>query len=295
MRLIPASRIFHHVTTRPTSVVEILTEHFKLTPERANELLSLGSIYSNKKRIFQNCPLARGVYLRLHLQPKRYPSAQINWKDRLVFETDNYVVINKLAGLPTHASVDNALENCLEQTRRSLGKPVFVTQRLDVPVGGLLVFAKNKKAQAKFNQWLLEKKIKKIYRAFVENPCPLGLVTHYMEPSSRAPKTLSSEPRANWLLCEMSILSSDEKKLENKTIYSLKIELHTGRTHQIRAQLAHLGLPILGDKLYGSPRIQVQGEKIALEAVQVGWPGQEEVLLRESGVNDSWLHQVLLS
>jgi len=278
MSLVPASRIFHHVTSCPTTVLEVLETHFKVSSERAQELIELGSLYLNKKRVFRNETLPKGAYLRLHLYPKRYEVREIEWKKKVIFESSDFLVMNKPAGVPTHASVDNALENCLEQTRKALKKTLLVTQRLDVPVGGLLVFAKNKKAQARFNQWLVDKKVKKIYEALVESPCPLGLHRHYMEPSARAPKIISSEIKPHWLTCELTIHTCTEIKTEEKTLYQLRIELHTGRTHQIRAQLAFLGAPILGDKQYGSKIKSLEKDTIALVAVGLQWPGGEVFL-----------------
>lgn len=283
MKLVPASRTFHHVTSCPTTALLVLIDHFKLAPEKAQELLSLGSIYQNKKRILKDEKLPRGAYLRLHLHPKRYPVQEVDWKKRVVFQNKEFLVIDKAPGIPTHASLDNAIENCLEQTRRALKTQLFVTQRLDNPVGGLLVFAKNKKAQAQFNQWLVEKKVKKIYQAVVEQPCPLGFNRHFMEPSPRAPKVLSSEQKPGWLSCELSILGCDEIKRGEKALFSLKLELHTGRTHQIRAQLAFLGSPILGDKQYGSRLKSTGGSgSIELKAVELSWPGQEKITLLDS-------------
>lgn len=278
MKLVPASRTFHHVTSCPTTVLKVLIEHFKLAPEKAQELLSLGSIYYNKKRILKEEKLPRGAYLRLHLHPKRYPVQEIDWEKGVVFQNKEFLVIDKVPGIPTHASLDNAIENCLEQTRRALETQLFVTQRLDNPVGGLLVFAKNKRVQAQFNQWLVEKKVKKIYQAVVEAPCPLGLHRHFMEPSPRAPKVLSLEERPQWLSCDLTILGCEEIKRGEMIFYKLKIELHTGRTHQIRAQLAFLGSPILGDKQYGSRHKSSGGPgSIELKAVELSWPGQEKI------------------
>lgn len=282
MKLVPASRIFHHVTSCQTTSLEVLRDHFKLTTEKAQELLRLGSIYYNKKRIFKNAELPGGAYLRLHLYPKRYPVQGVDWRKRVVFETGDFLVINKIPGIPTHPSLDNALENCLEQTRKALHIELFVTQRLDNPVGGLLVFAKNKKAQARFNQWLVEKKVKKVYEAIVEGRCPTGFHQHFMEPSPRAPKVLSVESKSSWLSCELTVQSCEETKREDGGAFRLRLELHTGRTHQIRAQLAFLGTPIIGDKLYGSKRISQQGSaSIELKAVELSWPWQMPITLND--------------
>lgn len=276
MALIPASRIFHHVTSKPTRVSQLLQEHFKVSPEKAEELIQLGSLYLNKRRVFSDVSLPKGAYLRIHLHPKRFPVGEIKWAEQIVVEESDFVVVKKPAGIPTHATVDNALENTLAQVRLVLGKELFVTQRLDTPVSGLILFAKNKKYQAQFNAWLSERKIKKTYLALVEKECALGRVTHFMEPSERSPKVLSLEAKPGWLPCELSILSCCPVEMNGKTYFELKIDLHTGRTHQIRAQLGLLGCPILGDRLYGSKVILKQREFIALLSWKLIWPPQHQ-------------------
>lgn len=277
MALIPAQRIFHYVAAHPTSVSKVLQEHFKLSQEKSAELIELGSIYLNKKRVFSDVSLPKSAYLRLHLHPKRFPVQRIAWNSVLLKEGPDYVVVRKPAGIPTHATVDNAIENTLAQVRKALNLELFVTQRLDTPVSGALLFAKTKKFQAQFNQWLSERKIQKTYAAWVEKECPTGKMLHYMEPSERSPRVLSHEPKAGWLPCELTVLSCLPKVVEQKNLYELKIDLHTGRTHQIRAQLAYLECPIVGDRLYGSKLKVSRKEEIALSAIKISWPSSETV------------------
>lgn len=279
MALIPAQRTFHHVTAKQTTVKKVLIEHFKLTEERAQELLTLGAIYSNKIRIFQDKELPRGAYLRLHLNPKRFPIEEINWKARLLKESPDFIVIDKPAGIPTHATLDNAVENSLVQMRKVLGGELFVTQRLDTPVSGLLLFAKNKSYQTRFNRWLAERQVHKTYVALVEKPCEVARYLHWMQPSERSPKVLSSEEKKGWLPCELSVLSCEAVILSGKKFYKVEVDLHTGRTHQIRVQLAFLGAPIFGDKLYGSREKGFPSHQIALRAKSLRWPPHEQVEL----------------
>lgn len=290
MALIPAQRIFHHVTAQETSVGELLKKHFHLGDERIRELLTLGCIYRNKVRVFEDGPLPRGAYLRLHLQPKRFPTDLIAWSERVVFQSKEFLVIHKPAGIPTHASVDNAVENCLFQMRAALKVDLYVTQRLDQPVSGLLLLAKSKKAQAQFNQWLSDRKIQKTYWALVQNEPQVGKHIHYMEPSERSPKRLSVEPKANWLVCELSILRVEPVLLDQQTFYQIEIQLHTGRTHQIRAQLAALGSPLVGDTLYGSRLKRWGSSRIGLAAVTLAWPTGGPITLSESVLKELWHH-----
>lgn len=279
MALVPANRIFHHVTARPTTVLRVLIEHFKLSSERAQELIQLGAIYFNKRRVFEDTQLPQAAYLRLHLHPKRFFVEGLNWRARILKETKDFIVINKPAGVPTHATVDNAVENCLAQMRNLLKTELFVTQRLDNPVGGLLLFAKTKDYQTRFNRWLSERQVQKTYLALIESPCSVARYTHWMQPSERSPKVLSAEPKDGWLSCELSILKCESVTMSGKNVYQVEIDLHTGRTHQIRAQLAFQGCPIMGDRLYGSKEKFGSMNQIALLAKCLKWPQQEKVEL----------------
>jgi 23S rRNA pseudouridine1911/1915/1917 synthase len=138
-----------------------------------------------------------------------------------------------------------------------------VTHRLDNPTEGLLLFAKNKRFQTQFNQLLKEGKIKKLYQAQVQGTPRWEkntLLTHYMKPSPRGPKEVSKEKNETWAECRLNILQIQENQI--------LIELLTGRTHQIRAQLSCEGFPIIGDHLYGATKIH-DPDSIALKAIEL--------------------------
>ena len=260
-RFTGAGRIWHHVTAADTRVSHVLSQHFKMAPDQVSDLLRLGAVYSDKRRIFEDRSLAKGTYLRLHLKPKRFAVSGIDWKARIVHRDRDFVVVNKPAGIPVHASLDNAVENVLECLREVTGETLLVTGRLDTPVAGLVVFARNSGFQKRFNQMLADRQIEKRYRALTETPPPLGRHVHFMEPSERAPRRVSSEKKDGWLLCELEVCAVGK---------DVEVLLLTGRTHQIRAQLGALRCPILGDKLYGS-RESYGPERIALFSAEVAW------------------------
>lgn len=260
-----ASRIYHHITNRATTVSSCLIEHFKQTHDSARELIALGAIYSNRLRVLEDRELPKGTYLRLHLAPKRYPSAEISWRSRLVAVEKDFVVIDKPAGIPTHATVDNVRENALAETRSVVGEELFSTQRLDVPVSGLLVFARNKAFQSRFNQWLSDKKIGKHYATLTKKNVVPGHYVHYTENSERIPRRFSVDAAPGWLRCELKVLASEVLG----DAFLSEVELLTGRTHQIRGQLSCLGAPLLGDNLYGGQRLK--GAELGLRCVKLEW------------------------
>ncbi|MGZ3773106.1 MAG: RluA family pseudouridine synthase [Pseudobdellovibrionaceae bacterium] len=226
-------------------------------------LLELGSVYVNHQRLKEDRIISAGDYIRIHTKPRRFAIDDVDWLHRVVFENEHFIVANKISGLPVHASVDNNKEHLQNYLSKVLGSELLVTHRLDIPTRGLIVYAKTHEFQSSFNKLLIQRELTKIYKAIVEGTSlEAGLLTHYMEPSPRAPKRVSHEPFENWQHCALEIL---EAKLINSLHCELKIHLLTGRTHQIRAQLGYEKHPIVGDHTYGAQKLWNE-EKIELEA-----------------------------
>ncbi len=212
-------------------------------------LIEFGAVYINRKRIIDPAfEVSSGDVIRVHLNPKRYFLDKGEILSRVIFENDHYIVVDKPSGLPMHPTLDNLYENLL----CAFSFPAYVTHRLDVPTSGLVAVAKSKEYQRLFNQLIMERKVQKIYEATVLKELPLGEVVHYMENTVKAPKRFALQPgqgqERGWLECRMDILGC-EKGSQGR--FKVTIELKTGRTHQIRGQLALLGAPILGDQMYG--------------------------------------------
>jgi 23S rRNA pseudouridine1911/1915/1917 synthase len=254
------------------SLSAFLRHRLKFRQTEVNFLLQMGAIYLNDSRIQMETsvsPLKLGDYLRVHTQPRRFPTENLH-RLEVVFEHEHFVVINKPSGVPVHPTVDNQIENCLAALSAQLGCKLFVTHRLDMATSGLLVFAKTKEFQSQFNQMLARGAVKKWYRALVhghfEGPAEL---VHFMGPSPRAPKTVSAQTHPNWAPCRLKVHDSEPAFQQHS---QLVIELLTGRTHQIRAQLSFEGFPIVGDRMYGSPVKLAEHERIALQAFCLQFP-----------------------
>lgn len=187
-------------------------------------------------------------------------------KALIVYENQDFVVINKPSGVPSHPSVDNIIENSLTQTALAMQLPLHITHRLDTLTSGIIVYAKQTAFVKNFNTQLQSRNIDKKYVALVESTTELPhKVIHYMEPSPRAPKNVSAVFTEAWAFCELDIIS--QKKYSPGVMW-VKINLLTGRTHQIRAQLSALQSPILGDSQYGA-KLGFQTGAIALRACEL--------------------------
>lgn len=177
----------------------------------------------------------------------------------ILYEDEDLLVINKPAGLVVHPGAgnpDNTLVNALlyHYPDLSVGdeqRPGIV-HRLDKDTSGVMLIARHDKSHQALSLAFKNREIRKIYRAWCVgtfNQDKFILKTgHKRHPTNRKRFTTkhSTERIAH---SAFEILSTREKTSE------LQIEIFTGRTHQIRAQLADIGHPILGDTLYGGPTI----------------------------------------
>ncbi len=248
-----------------------------LALKNVRDLIHFGAVYVNEKRCVPNLnpQVEVGDRLRIHTNPRRFPIERAEGV-RVIYEDQDFLVVDKPSGLPVHSTVDNLYENLIYCLSVRLGYPLFVTHRLDAATSGLLVLAKNPNFQREFNQLLRAGQVKKIYKAVVvavRNQVPkVSTLQHFMEPSPRAPKKVSLDPNEAWLRCILHIRSV-EPVGDHK--YILKIELVTGRTHQIRSQLAYEGFPIDGDSAYGATSASTRESEISLKSVSIQFLGRE--------------------
>jgi 23S rRNA pseudouridine1911/1915/1917 synthase len=263
-----------HLLAAQTGLLEtILRQQLQLEPKRTEFLLGLGSIYLKEQRCLENVQVTAGDYIRVHQEPRRFPVEVLIWPEARIFENEDILILNKPSGLPVHSTVDNIKENLRHLVSEKTGLSLHVTHRLDVATEGLLVFAKSKKAQSEFNILLMQGKVKKHYRALVHGVnIPVGEMIHFMEPSPRAPKKVSPTPELGWAQCTLIVV---DQTAISADLSEVTIELITGRTHQIRAQLSKAGFPIVGDHAYGSPVSLAPYEKICLQAFDLSFSSEQ--------------------
>lgn len=240
-------QISHILIEEPISLNKALQFAFSISNEKAEHLLRLGSIYKNEKRALYNEQLEAGTRLRVHQNPLRFNVWNTDWINKIIFQNDYFLVANKPGGIPTHATVDNFVENLKFQLEFHSNQTLYTTHRLDILTQGLIVFAKNNEYLKSFNNLLSKHLVEKIYEAHTREQIPCGLWEHYMKPSPHAPKELSKNKVEGWHKCQLEVLSSEKCN----EYYKNTIKLITGRTHQIRAQLAKENAPVIGDPVYG--------------------------------------------
>jgi 23S rRNA pseudouridine1911/1915/1917 synthase len=133
-----------------------------------------------------------------------------------------------------------------------------VVHRLDRPVGGVMLFARTSKALERMNEIFRTRDVRKTYLAVVNERPPEdeAVLTHYLKKNEKQNKTYVYDNEVNG-----SKKASMSYKLAGRSdrYFLLEIELHSGRHHQIRAQLAKIGCPVKGDLKYGYPRSNEDG------------------------------------
>jgi 23S rRNA-/tRNA-specific pseudouridylate synthase len=167
----------------------------------------------------------------------------------------------------------NGHPNLLQQVKKYLknasasSEEVYAQHihRLDRPVSGIVLFAKQKSVLKNLSEQFAERKVKKYYQALTEKaPERLqGKLEHW----HRKEKKKAVLARENFPHAEKAVLDYEVKKISDSR-FLWNIELHTGKYHQIRAQLADTGCPVIGDMLYGST-ISYQTDCIALHAYKL--------------------------
>lgn len=178
----------------------------------------------------------------------------------IIYEDKDILVCKKPAGLPTQTAKITApdlvseLKKYLAEKKESY---LTVIHRLDQPVEGLLVFAKNKEAAKILSEQLKQNEMNKVYYAVAFNQPPVqeGMLEDYMiKDGSRAKIVTADTPGAKRAVLHYRLVAMEK----GRSLYEVRLE--TGRFHQIRAQMAHAGMPLLGDKKYADAAIQVYSE-----------------------------------
>ena len=185
----------------------------------------------------------------------------------IVAQTDGMLIVNKRQGLAVHSGKTTG-SNLIDIVRETTGnKDAELVHRIDMNTGGILMIAKNKVFLEDAVKLFKEDKVTKRYRCLVVGKIPQALGTPVIasdeaimsEVSAYLEKTSSGQVYIHDVKQEGDLpISTRYRVLDyHDGISEIECELVTGRTHQIRAQFAHLGYPILGDGNYGRNQVNL--------------------------------------
>lgn len=232
-----------------------------------NTLIENGNVQVNNK------PLEIGKRLRLRdtidiqFTTEKYYLDGENIPLEIIFDTPDFVIISKDPGINTHSfsgqyGKTGTLLNAIlyhfgKQCNISGIERPGIIHRLDKDTSGLVIIAKTSRSMQPLQTKIAKKEIRKLYYAVVAGVLPEaeGIIESYIGHNADDHTKMTTQNPIDPKIAKTRFKLL--KHLDNK--YSLlEIELFTGRTHQIRVHLADMGYPIIGDKVYGNPEINIE-------------------------------------
>ena len=193
---------------------------------------------------------------------------------KVIYEDNHIIVVEKIPNIPTQEDKtgDTSMMTLVKKyIKEKYNKPANVylglVHRLDRPVGGVMVFAKTSKAASRLSKQVRDKVFKKEYLAVVDGSFGKnsGTLENYLykDRKSNTSYVVSKDKKeAKFAKLDYEVLKYDKEN----NLSLLKIDLHTGRHHQIRVQLANIGHSIYGDQRYGT---RGKNKQIALWAYKL--------------------------
>lgn len=214
------------------------------------KLLRKKDIKVNGKRVNKDVEVFENDEVLIYIQDDLLRS---NKEIETVFEDDNILVINKDAGI--EITGDNSLTSIVQELYKKKGCKPMPCHRLDRNTTGLVLYAKNKESLDILLSKFKNHEIEKHYLAWVygiPKEKHKRLEAYLFKDNKKSMVYISDIFKKGYqkIITTYTIL---EKKKDNTSI--LDVEIETGRTHQIRAHLAHIGYPIIGDGKYGKNEI----------------------------------------
>jgi len=246
-----------------------------------------------KNLIKENCIYVNGSIKKPSYRIKVNDLVEINLKEpeplnlkpeklniEIVYEDNDIIVVNKPQGMLTHPvgnKKEGTLVNALLYYSKNLSgiggvlRPGII-HRLDKDTSGLILVAKNDFSHKILSNDLKERKIKRIYYAVVKGVVKedKGIIEIPLTKNFRSKKFVKPSFSGREAVTEFKVL----KRFKNYTL--LEVSLRTGRTHQIRVHLSYIGYPVVGDKIYGTPSPELQGQLLHSKKIIFTHPRTKE-------------------
>lgn len=190
---------------------------------------------------------------------------------KVIYEDNHLLVIDKPENIPSQLDESGDLDVvglAKQYLKEKYQKPgnvyVGLIHRLDRPVSGLMVLAKTSKAAARLSKQMQANQIEKHYQALVNNPLPLGMIQDYLA-KNQTTNTSYVTTKEKGKLAQLTILNCQPLN----HCFLIELDLHSGRSHQIRVQLSSRNAPIVGDQRY-NPDAK-KGQQIALRCTYLSF------------------------
>ena len=246
------------------SVKRVMTRELNLSRKEISRLKFDGEILLNGRSVKVNDHMRIGDTLTLRFpESETGPIPAVSMRPDILYEDEDVVVVNKPSGIvshPVHGHLNDSMGTILAAHYAESGGDFVIRPigRLDKDVSGVAVYGKNRPGAARLSRDLSEGRFQKHYTAFVGGVLETraGMIDEPIEKEDgerrRVVGTEDGKPARTFYRV------THEFHVGDKSISVLAVEIDTGRTHQIRAHLASIGFPILGDELYGGDMSLIQ-------------------------------------
>ena len=253
----------------------------------AQKSLRLGKVYVDGKRTKSNIDVSKGSTIELKEFKKSMPNVPELYCD------DNIIIVHKPAGIEC-ATRDKSSDNTYSLEEIFANKNAIVVHRLDRLTEGIVILARTTEIARKFETYFRNRKINKFYKAVVSGNTQhiIGKQTAYLKKNPKnALVEISSTEKPDF----KEIITEIKSCQQCGNFSLLDIILHTGRTHQIRAHLSHLGHPILGDSKYGKENIVTPYKSYYLTAYKIEFSLNDDMQYLNNlhiEITPSWIDKI---
>ncbi|MBD3296807.1 MAG: RluA family pseudouridine synthase [Candidatus Omnitrophica bacterium] len=244
-------------------------------------LINAGSLLVNGRVEKPNYKVRTGDQIKVSIEPAGPVQAEPeNIPLDIVHEDEHLAIVNKRAGMVVHPGAGNrsgTLVNAMLGHCSRLpdnGDPVRpgIVHRLDKGTSGIMIVAKTDRAMRSLSRQFRERTVEKVYAALVRGRVELD-------------NGVIAEPVGRHISDRKRMMVDHTSGRNARTVYHvvrryegftfIRLDLHTGRTHQIRVHMKHLGYPVLGDRVYGGDR-SMDRQALHAESITFDHPGTRE-------------------